>query len=137
MKYHSYLWSISYDVIILVRYDQGKGSDCVILKFFYFGDWGLKRVKYPGLVTKYISKVLLGFPSSRLSELSSSFKLMVIFVPLTNLLVLCISLWESSICDFSSIHISEFSSLSVCIPLFNTIFLPVTDNTSIDLCNKI
>ena len=34
MKHYSYLWSISYDVIILVCYDQGKGSDCVILKFF-------------------------------------------------------------------------------------------------------
>ena len=39
MKHYSYLQSISYDVIILVRYDQGKGSDCVILKFFIL--WGL------------------------------------------------------------------------------------------------
>ena len=95
------------------------------LSFSYCGDWGSKPVKYSGLVTKYANKVLLGFPSSRLSELLSSFKLMVIFVPLTNLLVLCISLRESSICDFSSVPIREFSSLSVYTPLFNTIFLPV------------
>ena len=94
-------------------------------------------IKYSGLVTKYVNKVLLGFPSSRLSELLSSFKLMVIFVPLTNLLVLCISLQESSICDFSSIPVSGFSSLSVYTPLFNTIFLPVLRKNSIDLCNKI
>ena len=107
------------------------------LSFLYCGDWGSKCIKYSGLVTKYVNKVLLGFPSLRLSELSSSFKVMVIFVPLTYLLVLCISLRESSICDFSSVPISEFSSLSIYTPLFNTIFLPVTDNTSIDLCNKI
>ena len=62
------------------------------LSFLYCGDWGSKCVKYSGPVTKYVNKVLLSFPSLRLSELSSSFKLMVIFVPLTNLLVLCISL---------------------------------------------
>ena len=51
------------------------------LSFLYCGDWGSKCVKYSGLVTKYVNKVLLGFPSSRLSELLSSFKLTVIFVP--------------------------------------------------------
>ena len=107
------------------------------LSFLYCGDWGSKCVKYSGLVTKYVNKVLLGFPSSRLSELLSSFKLMVIFVPLTNLLVLYISLRESSIFDFSSIPVSEFSSLFVYTPLFNTIFLPILSKNSIDLCNKI
>ena len=42
-----------------------------ILSFLYCGDWGLKRVKYSGLVTKYVNKVLLGFPSSRFSALLS------------------------------------------------------------------
>ena len=54
------------------------------LSFLYCGDWGLKCIKYSGLVTKYVNKVLMGFPYSRLSELLSLFKLMVIFVPLTN-----------------------------------------------------
>ena len=71
------------------------------LSFLYCGDWGFEMRKIFRTCHKIRKKVLLGFPSSRLSELSSSFKLMVIFVPLTNLLVLCISLWESSICDFS------------------------------------
>ena len=31
------------------------------LIFLYCGGCGLKRVKYSGLVTKYINKVLLGF----------------------------------------------------------------------------
>ena len=62
------------------------------LSFLYCGDWGSKHVKYSGLVTKYVNKVLLGFPSSRLSELSSLFKVMLIFVPLTNLFVFSISL---------------------------------------------
>ena len=53
------------------------------LSFLYCGNWGSKCVKYSGLVTKYVNKVLLGLPFSRLSELSSLFKLMVIFVPLT------------------------------------------------------
>ena len=101
------------------------------LSFLYCGDWGSKSIKYSGLVTNYVNKVLLGFPSSRLSELSSLFKLMLIFVPLTNLLVLSISLQQSSIYDFSSIPISEFNSLSVYTPLFNTIFLSVWLTTAI------
>ena len=31
------------------------------LSFLYCGDWGSKCVKYSGLVTKYVNKVLLGF----------------------------------------------------------------------------
>ena len=56
-----------------------KGSNRITLSFLYCGDWGSKHIKYSGLVTKYVNKVLLGFPlSSRLSELLNSFKLMVI-----------------------------------------------------------
>ena len=40
------------------------------LSLLYCGDWGSKCIKYSGLVTKYVNKVLLGFPSSRLSELT-------------------------------------------------------------------
>ena len=90
------------------------------LSFLYRGDWGLKHVKYSGLVTKYVNKVLLSFPSLRLSELLSSFKLTVIFVPLTNLLILCISLQESSICDCSSVPMNLVPYPYI--PLYSTQF---------------
>ena len=123
MKHYSCLQSISYDVIILVRYSQCQGNNLTIFEGLISGCLGFeKRIN---IRTCHIisSKTLLGLPSSRLSELSSLFKLMIIFMILSNLLVLKMSLRESRICDFSSIPISEISSISIYTSLFNTILL--------------
>ena len=37
MKNYGYLWTISYDVIILVSYSQGEGSKFSVFKFFCTG----------------------------------------------------------------------------------------------------
>ena len=39
MKHYSYPWTISYDVIVLIRYSQGKGSKLYIFKFLVL--WGV------------------------------------------------------------------------------------------------
>ena len=38
------------------------------LSFLYCGDWGLKRIKYSGLVIKYVNKVFSIFEVIRIIE---------------------------------------------------------------------
>ena len=92
------------------------------LSFLYCGDWGSKCVKYSGLVAKYVNKVLLGLPSSRLSELLSSFKLTVIFVPLTNLLVLSVYHYGNPAFVISAPFLSVNLVPYPYIPLYSTQF---------------
>ena len=73
MKNYSYLWTISYDVIILISYSKGQGSKLSIFK---------------GLVLWGVRIETLALPSLRLSLLLSSSKLRVISVIPFNLFVL-------------------------------------------------
>ena len=43
MKNYSYLQTISYDVIILIRYSQGPGSKFFVFKFFCTGGFGVRN----------------------------------------------------------------------------------------------
>ena len=119
MKYHSYLRSSPSVMISLFWSVMARVREVIVsfLSFLYCVDWGSKPIKYSGLVTKCRNKVLLGFPSSMLSELSSSFKLMVIFVPLTNLLVLRNPAFAIS-APFLSVNLDPYPY----IPLYSTQF---------------
>ena len=134
MKNYCCSWSISYDVNILICYFQFQRVNHATFKFLILRGAGFETHRI-FRTSHIINKMLLGLPSLRLSELSSSFKLMIIFVIFSNLLVLSTSSRES-ICDFNSNPISEFSSLSIYTLLFNTTFLPILSNTSIVPCNQ-
>ena len=91
------------------------------LSFLYCGVFGSKCVKSSEPDTQYVNKVLLGLPSSRLSELSSSFKLKIISVIFANLFILTIrgSLSKSvSMIFFLQAHLILCLYKSYSIPVF-------------------
>ena len=71
MKNYSYLWTISYDVIILICSSKCQGSKLSAFKFPILWGVGFETCEV-FIRSRMISKLLLGLPSLRLSLLSSS-----------------------------------------------------------------
>ena len=44
MKNYSYLWTISYDVILLISHSKGYGSKLSVFKFLYIVGFGVRNV---------------------------------------------------------------------------------------------
>ena len=51
MKNYSYLWTISYDVIVLICFFRVREVIIPFLSFLYWGVAGSKRIEYSGQVT--------------------------------------------------------------------------------------
>ena len=129
MKNYSCSWPISYDVTSLICYFQGQRIDHATFKFLILRGAGFKMHRIfrasniiceEGVDGSTIFKVIRIIQFVQANDHLFTF---------SNLLVLSTSSWESIICILSSVPIIEFSSLSVYIPLFNTIFSPILSNT--------
>ena len=90
------------------------------LSFLYRGVTGSKLVNYSELVMQCLSRTLLRFPSSRLSELLSSFKLITISITPANLLIL-MTFTSASSAIITFLLMNKFISLSINVPS-STIF---------------